>query len=184
MPSFLEIKSGDWTVKALFVSVAIVLVGGVLTIYYETAGTSGRAGDIAIKCVSEGCTYSAAITPEEFKALSKVRETEFREKIKAENPDWSPQQMLPGMMGMPGGMQVSPEMVEELILFPWGNPGYPLICSVCGNETLYKATKCENCGEIFMPNHEERYADKCKCGYSKMEERAKERKARKAKKKK
>ncbi len=51
-----------------------------------------------------------------------------------------------------------------------------ITCQECGEESAYRAVKCEKCGHIFFYGRAATYADKCpKCGYSKIEA---ERKAR------
>ena len=47
----------------------------------------------------------------------------------------------------------------------------PLICRKCGEPSVYRAEKCEKCGQVFfrgsVPND---FADRCpECGYSKTE---------------
>lgn len=53
----------------------------------------------------------------------------------------------------------------------------PLVCKECGEDSIYRAVKCEKCGTIFFYQsvpHD--FADRCpECNYSKMEA---ERKAR------
>jgi uncharacterized OB-fold protein len=48
----------------------------------------------------------------------------------------------------------------------------PLVCEKCGEESIYKAIKCEKCGAIFFDNvTPDDFRDRCpKCGYSKTEE--------------
>ncbi len=47
-----------------------------------------------------------------------------------------------------------------------------LVCEKCGEESVYRAVKCEKCGLVFekYPVHGD-FADRCpECGYSKIEE--------------
>jgi predicted RNA-binding Zn-ribbon protein involved in translation (DUF1610 family) len=58
-----------------------------------------------------------------------------------------------------------------------------IVCPECGEESVYRAEKCEKCGLTFemgtVPND---FADKCpECKYSKIEESRKKAKARKDK---
>ena len=49
----------------------------------------------------------------------------------------------------------------------------PLTCEYCGKESVHKAIKCEQCGEIYIPDRSVRtsYPDKCpECGYSAIKE--------------
>jgi hypothetical protein len=51
-----------------------------------------------------------------------------------------------------------------------------ITCKECGQESCFRAVKCEKCGNIFFYGRSATYADKCpECGYSKTEA---ERKAR------
>jgi hypothetical protein len=46
----------------------------------------------------------------------------------------------------------------------------PLKCQKCGKDTVFRAEKCENCGEIFFYGNPNDFADRCpKCGFSKIE---------------
>ena len=57
-----------------------------------------------------------------------------------------------------------------------GSTPPPLPCKECGEKGVYRAVKCESCGNVFYygasgPNA---FPDKCpKCGFSKTEERRK-----------
>ena len=49
----------------------------------------------------------------------------------------------------------------------------PLPCKECGKESIYKAVKCEKCGDIFFDGTvgANDYSDRCpKCGHSNNEE--------------
>jgi hypothetical protein len=47
----------------------------------------------------------------------------------------------------------------------------PLLCKKCGKDAVYKAEKCEKCGNVFFPDTANGdFPDKCpKCGYSKIQ---------------
>ena len=52
------------------------------------------------------------------------------------------------------------------------NTGGAVVCDKCGQDSAYKAIKCEKCGKVFVgvPTVED-YLDRCpECGYSKMED--------------
>ena len=49
----------------------------------------------------------------------------------------------------------------------------PLTCKYCSQESVYKAIKCDQCGEIYIPDRSVRtsYPDTCpECGYSAIKE--------------
>jgi len=50
-----------------------------------------------------------------------------------------------------------------------------LVCEKCGEESVYKAVKCEKCGLVFEPGAVPKdFPDRCpECGHSKTEERRK-----------
>ena len=52
-----------------------------------------------------------------------------------------------------------------------------LVCQECGEESAYAATKCPNCGIVFIQDlNAQDYPDRCpECGISEMEERRNER---------
>jgi len=45
-------------------------------------------------------------------------------------------------------------------------------CPECGKKTMFKASKCEKCENIFFPNYQSKdFYDRCpECGFSKIEE--------------
>jgi len=56
----------------------------------------------------------------------------------------------------------------------------PLICEKCGQDSVYRAIKCESCGLVFETGlgSKEDFADRCpKCGHSRFERLKKEREA-------
>lgn len=169
MPSFMEIKSGDWTVKAVFASVALVLVGGYFTIYNELKGEGVSAEDfeVILKCNNPACDYTNMLTAEDFNEMCRKRDEEWQEEWKRTHPPGSP---MPGA----GGMMMSAEEMGGGVIGQWGYPGWPLMCAKCGENAVFAATKCEKCGAIFLPyDSEGQHDDRCPCGYSRLEERRK-----------
>jgi len=79
-------------------------------------------------------------------AVTEMSSEEFREML-MENQDGNP--MMMGMMG--------PQVYE---------------CLECAKKSAYIANKCEECGEVFIPDQSgDDYPDRCpECGYSKYEE--------------
>jgi len=64
--------------------------------------------------------------------------------------------------------------VEENIQ---GMSAPPMVCEQCGEESVYRAVKCEKCGLVFLrdsvPND---FSDRCpECGFSKIEDKRKQR---------
>ena len=58
----------------------------------------------------------------------------------------------------------------------------PLICKECGEESVYRAVKCEKCGAVFFYGavRDAKFKDTCpECGYSKTEQIRKEARQRK-----
>ena len=57
---------------------------------------------------------------------------------------------------------------------PVGLTTPPLFCEKCGEESVFKAVKCEKCGLVFEPGAVPKdFPDRCpnpQCGYSKTEE--------------
>lgn len=50
----------------------------------------------------------------------------------------------------------------------------PLKCQKCGKNTVFRAEKCESCGEIFFYGNPSDFPDRCtKCGFSKIEDERK-----------
>lgn len=56
----------------------------------------------------------------------------------------------------------------------------PLTCKECGEESLFRAVKCEKCGHVFFYGNPADFDDRCpECGFSKIEdERRRRREAR------
>lgn len=47
----------------------------------------------------------------------------------------------------------------------------PMVCEKCGKRSVYKAIKCEKCGEVFFAGVTGGFEDKCpECGFSKIED--------------
>jgi len=47
----------------------------------------------------------------------------------------------------------------------------PMTCEECGEESVFRALKCENCDVIFFYGESSGFMDKCpECGFSKIEE--------------
>ena len=71
-------------------------------------------------------------------------------------------------------------LLEKGAIGPDGpiTPPPPIVCPGCNKEAAFTAQKCDKCGNVFFPNPAAYgdYQDRCpKCGYSKSEERYKNR---------
>ena len=95
--------------------------------------------------------------------------------VKCTNPDCGAEYQM--------NKQVYFDSVEEIVRqssFSMETP--PLVCKKCGEESIYRAEKCEKCGIIFFRGAAGRgeFADKCpECGYSISEELRKQAKGEK-----
>ena len=171
MPSFFELQTGDAKVKGLIVSVILVLVGVTGVIYYQIVGAPTVAGDVYLMCMNPECKAVTKLSQKEYLAMVKTHQDEFlrSQGIDPEAAGAGPEGGPPGMM--PGGpMGMMPGMA-----LPWGTYACPFTCPTCGEKTCLRAKKCPECDEIFVPNPNEKYSDKCPaCGFSAFEQRKKE----------
>ena len=179
MPGFMELKSGDWTIKAIFASVFLVIVGGVFTIYHEIKGegTGPVEYDIMLKCNNPDCDYVATVSNQDYEKMRADRDQQWQQEFKQNNPPGTP---LPGVMDM---MMTPEEMGPGAIIGQWGKPGWPLICPKCGQQTVFEAMQCKKCEKIFYPfNQQGQWDDTChdpSCGYSDLDFRRQEAKRKK-----
>ena len=70
------------------------------------------------------------------------------------------------------------ELAKEAEINPDAPRPLPLTCKECGQKSVFGATKCEECGEVFFPGvaGEDKRADTCpKCGYSPTGEKKRQR---------
>lgn len=70
-------------------------------------------------------------------------------------------------------LQANPPTMEEFaaIMKDPNKPSTPAVCDQCGEKTVFRAEKCDECGVVFRRGavaHD--FADRCtECGYSKTE---------------
>jgi hypothetical protein len=65
---------------------------------------------------------------------------------------------------------------EKIKANPLSSQTPPLTCKECGEESVFRAEKCEKCGTVFFYGVSKDYPDRCtKCGYSKTEATRQER---------
>jgi hypothetical protein len=69
----------------------------------------------------------------------------------------------------------SPGEFAAMLQDPNKNPTPPLPCTKCGEDSIYRAEKCENCGTVFLRgSFPQDFADRCTaCNYSRTEDRRK-----------
>ncbi len=177
MAGFLDIKSGGWILPAMYASLAVAAVGGILSL--TNAGGGGVSGERYFKC--KECGEVISMSMDEFVAKQNEENQAFIDDLAQKNPKQAE--------AMRKIMEGSGEMMEMRAALPsWGTVRWPFKCPKCGERAMVLARKCAKCGEVFCPyDAQGNYNDKCsnpKCGYSASEERkAKVRKDRKSKKK-
>jgi hypothetical protein len=94
--------------------------------------------------------------------------------VKCTNPDCAAEYQT-GKRAYFEFLQENPPSSEEFIAMmqdPNRSPTPALICEECGQETVYRAEKCDNCGNVFLRgSFRHDFADRCTaCKYSKTED--------------
>ncbi|GEM_PF-2217301 len=178
MSDFLQLRMEDPAAKGLLASFLLVFValGGFITAQLK-GPTSAAPQTSVVLCAS--CGWTGELSPEQRNQQAQA----LLDELKASDPDTFDQLMNIGGAhpGMPGAGMAGPGMNEQMLITSWGSPQLNLAfkCPECGEQAVYKAIKCEKCGKVFLGRREpgKRY-DACPdCGYSKVEERQKERRA-------
>lgn len=176
MAGYDDTNSNRWVLPAMYASLAVAVIGGLISIA-NSGGGSGISGDRYFKCLECGHVISMSI--EESMAKQKEENLAFIEKLAQTNPKQAEamRKIMDGEVEM---------MAMRAALPSWGTFRWPFECDSCGERRMISARKCPKCGEVFCPYNEQgNYNDKCtnpKCGYSAAEERkAKLRKGRKKK---
>ena len=164
MAGYNDTKSNGWVLPAMYASLAVAVVGGILSI--ANSGGGGVSGERDFKC--RKCGEVISMSMDEFVAKQNEENLAFIDNLAKTNP----QQAEAMRKIMDGGV----EMVEMRAALPsWGTVRWPFECDSCGERTVISARKCSKCGEIFCPYDEQgNYNDKCtnpKCGYSVVAER-------------
>ena len=165
MAGYNDTKSNGWVLPAMYASLAVAVVGGILSIA-NSGGGGGISGDRYFRCLK--CGHVISMGTEEFMAKQKEENLAFIDNLAKTNP----QQAEAMRKIVDGGV----EMMEMGAALPsWGTVRWPFECDSCGERTMISARKCSKCGEIFCPYDEQgNYNDKCtnpKCGYSVVAER-------------
>jgi len=179
MPGFTEIKTGNWTVKAMLISLAAALVGGAFTLYHAVAGPDFdiEVPEKVLLCAGpEGCGYTESVNIEKFNEIKNQANQALLADLAASDPQ--KEVILRKLIDDPLS-----DPIDGLSLPDWGSAQYPLTCPKCGKKTFLSAFKCKQCGEVFIPfDQRGKFDDKCpKCGYSQSaERRAKEAEERRA----
>ena len=190
MPNMDEIISGHWSVKALTASVILMIVGMVGSMLGP--GEAAYSTDTPLKCMNPECDYAEVFSLDDFNTLrDQYHQQWVADPANAEMLQYLTSTMtmgMPMMMDGPEGMG-NP---DDMIRFAWGGSMFtpqgelpmPLPCPKCGQKMVLRAIQCPECGEIFKVSNDPKYTDKCpKCGFSRQEERAKEKQAEKKSKK-
>lgn len=184
MSAMMDVKTDDWTVWGIAGGVLLTLVGFVMVLA-DTFGGGGSKGPRprVVKCSNEACSFDDSWSHDDVMAKARERYGEIR----AENQELA-DNMLKAisfeMMDVPLGSTVSmEEVLENSLMNRWGNPDMAALsftCPDCSQNTVYNAFQCKKCKEIFFPNLQSRYPDKCpKCSYSRREEYQEERRKKK-----
>ena len=174
MAGYDDAKSNEWVLPAMYVSLAIAVIGGILSIANSDGGDI--LGDRYFKCLK--CGDVVAMSIEEFVAKQKEENLALIDQLAQTNPEQAE--------NMRKIMDGAFEMMEMRASLPsWGTFRWPFKCDSCGGKSI-SARKCSKCGEVFCPYNEQGdYNDKCpKCGHSAADERkAKMREGRKGRRK-
>jgi len=168
MSGFMDIKTGNWTVIAMLVSLVAALVGGAFTLYHTMSGPEYglENQEKILKCVGpEGCGYTESVSIEKFNEMKDKANQALLADLASTDPQ--KEAILRKLMEDPFA-----DSVGGLTLPNWGSAQFPLTCPKCGKATLRSAMKCQKCGEVFVPFDERgMFDDKCpKCGFSAAEE--------------
>ena len=165
MSGFFDVKSGGLTTIGLYVSAAMVLVGGGITIFHGGgAGGDRSTVDFYYKCLN--CQDTQTLSQEEFVAFKDRQNEDFISELEESDPEAAAE--LRGMLD--GSIKV---MMPGSITPNWGTPGAEYPCGECGENSVLMALKCPKDGEIFISyDNQGQPSDKCtKCGYSKKQEK-------------
>ncbi|MBN1764161.1 MAG: hypothetical protein JW860_02805 [Sedimentisphaerales bacterium] len=168
MAGFMEFRSGEWTIKAMYACLAVAAVGWGMTAYKAINSSSSiSGGKTSLMCAS--CKHKIEITREEFNQMQKERNEKYIDEVAKTNPQSAMQ--MREYLDNPASAPMMPGLFP-----PWGTVNAPLTCPQCGEDTFITARKCEKCGEIYLPYDENwQWDDKCpKCGFSKRENDKKE----------
>ena len=174
MAAFLNTESGRWALPAMYASLAVAVIGAILSIA-NSGGGGGVSGDRYFKC--RNCDNVISMSIDESIAKQKEENLAFIDNLAQTNPAQAEamRKIMDGNVEMMGMRAALPS---------WGTFRWPFKCDSCGERTMISARKCPECDEVFCPYNEQgNYNDKCpKCGYSAAEERkAKLKKGRKKK---
>ena len=163
MVGFIDIKSGGWALPAMYASLAVAVIGGILSIA-NSGGGGGVSGDRYFKCLECGNVISMSI--EESIAKQKEENLAYIDALAQTNP----KQAEAMRKVMDGDVEM---MAMRAALPSWGTYRWPFKCDSCGERRMISARKCPECGEVFCPYNEQgNYNDKCpECGHSAAEAR-------------
>ncbi len=113
---------------------------------------------ILLKCGNPKCDFSGQLTASEFIRAASVQINRLRYQKPQEYAKLveSIRAKLPELNGAPA-KKISPimerEMIEMKLIEIWGevNQRLGFTCIKCGKKEVYRAIKCKQCGEIYLP---------------------------------
>ena len=163
MAGFFDFKSGGWILPAMYASLAVAAVGGILSLM-DKGGVGGGSDERYFKCLKCGEVISLSI--DEFVAKQNEENQAVIDDLAQKNPKQAE--------AMRKIMEGKGEIMEMGAALPsWGTVRWPFKCPKCGERSMISARKCPKCGEVFIPyDAQGNYNDECpKCHYSASKER-------------
>jgi DNA-directed RNA polymerase subunit M/transcription elongation factor TFIIS len=164
--------------KKIVICIAAFVLAVGITVYTHMRGDSnkGLLPERVLKC--RQCSNIINPSSEELKVMIAERDRVYLEQVAQSDPAQA-EELKALLANREGAQSINPNAVA--MMPHWGNMGWPFACPSCKQDTLYFASKCPKCGEVFFEFDEQgNYSDKCpKCGYSASEEISRKNKAKK-----
>lgn len=166
----------------IILSIGLLVLAVGVTVFFQSDG-DGVASDYWLKCIDLSCNYSEKISQDKRGDMIRERNEVFLDKLAVTYPKEAEQ--LREVVLDPSvnidRMAASAELPLDL-LPSWGAVrNYPFVCPECGKNSFYSAMQCasDKCDEVFgVVGRDFKTRDKCpKCGYSRLAELRKERRA-------
>ena len=174
------------SVIGLSISFVLLLVGFAFTLYHS--GTPKVvAGDVALKCTNPDCDYAESISADECQQRAWAEWDTFKQQAKPQQAKDFMESILRDLgisrdLAVLSGANVDSgkDPVEQVVVKQWGSMelNLPLTCPECGQSTVYRCQKCENCGALFFREMVRgQNAHVCpECGFNKLEQIKKQQK--------